>query len=171
MSATATDPRRLGDLVGLVKALEPADETTLYVSVFVAQKWGLVPSHYDDFSFSTNLPFSSKLTDDYRQLVGKGCLWESPGPNSIRVHPRCPPDEIGQVDTDFRQLRDVDPPVRLAMALLYHLNDNSDRHPDLENALVRWCLVPEDVARKALTLFSARKEVKTSSVTTPTIGS
>jgi len=148
----ATDPRRK-DLVGLVKALEPPDETTLQASVFLAQRWGLLPSHYDDFGFSTNLPFSSKLTDDYRRLVGTRHLWESSGPNSIRVHPHCPPEDIGGVDEKLGDLREVEPPVRLALALLYHLNDNSRRHPDLRAALTRWCLVPPDLAEQSLRLF------------------
>ncbi len=169
MSAAATNSRRK-DLVALVKALEPPDETTLYVSVYLAQKWGLVQTHYA-FDFSTNLPFSSELTDDYRQLVGARHLLESPGPHSIGVHPDCPQEAIGNVDDGIGILREVDPPVRLALALLYHLSDNSKRHPDLQDALVRWCLVPADIAAQALRLFPMREEVETSSVRTQTVGS
>lgn len=155
MSTAATDPRRK-DLVGLVKALEPPDETTLQTSVFLAQRWGLAPSHYT-FHFETNLPFSSELTDDYRHLVGAGRLWEPPGSNPIQVHPDCPPDAVAEADSRLGGLKDVAPPVRLALALLYHLDDSSRRHPDLRAALTRWCLVPPDLAEQSFRLFLERQ--------------
>lgn len=148
--------------MGLVKALEPPDETILYVSVFLAQTWGFIPSHYT-FDFSTNLPFSPDMAGDYRELVRHRRLLEVPGPHSIRVHPECPPEEVAAVDERVRDLSGIDPPVRLALALLHYLAENGPRHSDLRDALRRWCLIPESTAEQAAELFAQREEVPVSS--------
>lgn len=146
------DTRRQ-DLVRLVSVLEPPDEN-------LAQRWGLLPWNYE-FDFSTNLPFSPEMDQDYRDLIRSKHLLELPGPNSIRVHPSCPPEAIGEVDDRLRELKDVSPPVRLALAILGHLADS--KRSDLGEALRHWYLIPAPVAEQALEIFQAREEVPVSS--------